>query len=153
MFVFQGVLRAGHGGGSGACASLYGCIAAKEEAKGRGRIFLFAFCASGRQISPPFWTNGPFGGGEMLDERIERPNETLSFVLLNGEDTPFCDSYTQRVPLCPPDCLLVTITPAFTFILVTACVEMWAQGVYREKTTLWRECRGSVWSAVKKQQK
>ena len=41
--------------------------------------------------------------------------------------TPFCDSYTQRVPSCPSDCLLVTITPAFTFILVTACGAKWAQ--------------------------
>lgn len=33
-----------------------------ERLKGAEGHFFFAFCASGRKMPPPFWTNGPFGG-------------------------------------------------------------------------------------------
>lgn len=131
MFVFQGVLRAGHGGGSGACASLYGSIAAKEEPKWRGGAFscILRFRSTNALSILDDWAFRGGERGEMLDERIEHPNETVSFVLLNGEDNlrsvlrflyPACSPLPFGLPFCNK-------YPAFTFILVTACGAKWAQ--------------------------
>ena len=78
----------GHGGGSEAYASFRGCIAANGEAKGRGGTFFLYFVLQGDRYSPLLdeWTFWRGERGEMLDERVECPNETVSFILLNLED-------------------------------------------------------------------
>ena len=72
-----------------ACASFRGYIAANGEAKGRGETFFFCILCFRVTDIPPFldeWAFWRGEQGEILDECIEHPNDTVSFILLNLED-------------------------------------------------------------------
>ena len=79
-----GALR---GGGLRIVLRQYRCERRGERAR---RDIFFKFCSLGRKTSPPLLDEWAFSGGErgeILDERIERPDDAASFILLNLEDS------------------------------------------------------------------